>query len=452
MSLKVALMPGDGIGIEVAEAVVHIFSKLDVPVSWVKIELAQTAMGPNGEGVIPAEVIEQIRDLGVGLKGPTTTLSGTGQRSINVELRKRLGLFANVRPLKSVSALETRFKEIDFVIVRENIEDTYSGTEYLLSSNVAAGLKFVSRIGSEKCIRFAFEFARRENRERITCVHKANIHKLSDGMFLNAFEQISREYPEIQSDSLLVDNACMQLVTRPETFDVMVMQNLYGDILSDLGAGLIGGLGVAPAGNIGNDIAVFEAVHGSAPDIAGKGIANPTALLLSSLMMLRHLGLTNYADSILDGLLKSFEEKQTTRDLGGELSTMEFADAVVRLSKPLASSKGGVVHQKSSSSFSSIQQPSHSNIDSTSYGVDIYVVAGKRPKPVGEIGTLKLAAITNRGIRLDEIGEASDLADVYCLRYLSSEKLVLKDLEKLLSQLGEDGLKWVTCQKLLALE
>ena len=270
----ITLIRGDGIGPEIAESVLEVFAAAEAPIRWEEAEAGLACLERHGTP-IPEATLESIRRNRVALKGPTTTPVGGGHRSINVAIRKAFELFANVRPARSIPGVQTRYNDIDLILVRENIEDTYAGVEYWQTPDVAESLRLISRPGSAAVIRYAFDLARRLGRRKVTCVHKANIQKLSDGLFLECFRAIAAEYHDIESDDILVDNACMQLVMRPERFDVLVLPNLFGDIVSDLCAGLIGGLGVAPGGNIGNGYAVFEAVHGSAPDIAGKGIANP---------------------------------------------------------------------------------------------------------------------------------------------------------------------------------
>ncbi|NBW83036.1 isocitrate dehydrogenase (NAD(+)) [bacterium] len=327
------LIPGDGIGPEISEAVTRILDAAGLRVNWDSQEGGE-ASALAGRGVMPDATIESIARHKIALKGPTTTPTGGGHQSANVTLRKRLDLYANVRPAKSLPGYKTRFDNIDMIIVRENTEDTYAGIEHMVAPNVAQCLKVITWEGSERVARYAFEMARKLKRKRVTCVHKANIHKLTDGLFLRAHEEVAKEFSDIKFDSIIVDNLCMQLVTRPEEFDVLVLPNLYGDIVSDLCAGLVGGLGVAPGANIGNNGAVFEAVHGSAPDIAGQGKANPTALLLSAVMMLQHMGEFKMAESIESGLQKVLAEgKSLTRDLKGTASTMEFAEAIIRAMK-----------------------------------------------------------------------------------------------------------------------
>jgi len=325
----VTLIRGDGIGLEIAQSVIDVFESAQVPIEWEEAYAGLGCMERFGTP-IPEETLESIRRNRIALKGPTTTPIGTGHRSVNVAIRKAFDLFANVRPTRSMPGVPTRYNDVDLILVRENIEDTYAGVEYWQTPDVAESLRLISRPGSYAVIRYAFELARRLGRQKVTCVHKANIHKATDGLFLQCFREIAQEYPDIQSDDILIDNACMQLVMRPERFDVMVLPNLFGDIVSDLCAGLVGGLGVAPGGNIGNGYAVFEAVHGSAPKYAGLNKVNPTALLLSAVLMLRHLQETEAANRIEQALYKVLQEgKIRTYDLGGTAGTQEFAQAII---------------------------------------------------------------------------------------------------------------------------
>ncbi|RMD86286.1 MAG: NAD-dependent isocitrate dehydrogenase, partial [Candidatus Dadabacteria bacterium] len=325
--IDVVIIPGDGIGPEIVESVKFLFEKALVPVNWIEAQAGERAYRETGSW-LPDETVDLVRRFKLALKGPTTTPAGGGHRSVNVALRQRLGLFANVRPAVSLPGIETKFGNIDLITVRENVEDTYSGIEYMKTADVAWGIKLSTRPGARRVIRYAFEFAKQRGRSKVTCVNKANIHKLTDGIFLETFREIASEYEGIEADEKFVDNACMQIVSDPSRFDVIVTPNLYGDIISDLMAGLVGGLGVTPAANIGADCAVFEAVHGSAPDIAGKGIANPTALILSSLMLLDHAGLSNYSEYIYAGLCEALKNGCFTKDLGGDMTLMEFTEAV----------------------------------------------------------------------------------------------------------------------------
>ncbi|HZG51456.1 MAG TPA: isocitrate dehydrogenase (NAD(+)) [Pyrinomonadaceae bacterium] len=329
MKHTITLIPGDGIGPEVTAAVVRIIEAAGVEVAWETHYAGAQALEKFGE-TLPADLLDSILRNKVALKGPITTPVGKGFTSVNVGLRKTLDLYANLRPVRALPNVPSRYPELDLVVVRENTEDLYSGIEHVVVPGVVESIKIITEKASTRIAKYAFEYARREGRKKVTAVHKANIMKLSDGLFLDCFRNVARDYPEIEADDKIVDNACMQLVMRPEQFDIMLLENLYGDIVSDLCAGLIGGLGLVPGANIGERGAVFEAVHGSAPDIAGQGIANPTALLQSGLLMLRHLGERDAAQTIEGAMLKVFSEgKVRTRDIGGHAGTMEFAEAIM---------------------------------------------------------------------------------------------------------------------------
>jgi isocitrate dehydrogenase (NAD+) len=337
MAHKITLIPGDGIGSEITGAVVRIIGASGVEIEWESFIAGAEALSRYGDP-LPEPVLESIKRNRVALKGPLTTPVGTGFTSVNVRLRKTLDLYANLRPVRNLPGLVTPFGDLDLVVVRENTEDLYSGIEHVVVPGVVESLKIITEKASTRIARFAFDYARRENRKRVTAIHKANIMKLSDGLFLDCFRKVAAEYPEIISDDKIVDNACMQLVMRPQQFDVLLLENLYGDIISDLAAGLVGGLGVVPGANIGELGAVFEAVHGSAPDIAGKNIANPTALLQTAIMMLRHLGERSAADLIERAMIHTLSVKQVrTRDLGGTASTTEYTEAIVASMRELAS-------------------------------------------------------------------------------------------------------------------
>lgn len=328
MTYTVTLIPGDGIGPEVAFAAKRVIDATGVPIEWEIVEAGGDVMYKYGTP-LPEETIESIQRNRVALKGPITTPIGSGFRSVNVQLRQRLHLFANYRPAKSIPGVKTPFENVDLIVVRENTEGLYSGIEHVVVPGVVESLKIITREATERVARFAFEMARRDGRKKITAVHKANIMKLSDGLFLEVCRQVAREYPDIQYEEAIVDATAMRLVLNPHQFDVLLMENLYGDILSDLTAGLIGGLGLAPSGNIGEHYAVFEAVHGSAPDIAGQNVANPTALILSGALMLRHLGEQEAADRVQRAVEQTIAEGIRTRDLGGTATTSEFTDAVI---------------------------------------------------------------------------------------------------------------------------
>jgi isocitrate dehydrogenase (NAD+) len=329
---KITLIPGDGIGPEVADATVEVLSTLGVPIEWERVELSAAIIEKAGVS-LPPHVLESVERTGVALKGPVTTPIAGGFKSVNVAIRKQLDLFANVRPVFTLPGLKTRFQDvnIDMVIFRENTEDLYSGLEHEVIKDVVESLKIITRYASMRIANYAFAYSQKNGRKKITAVHKANIMKLSDGLFIRCCREVAANYPEIAYNELIVDNASMQLVMRPETFDVLLLPNLYGDIVSDLAAGLVGGLGVVPGANMGEKCAVFEAVHGSAPDIAGQGVANPTALMSSSILMLRHLGESVAADRLQQAIMAAFRQGDVlTRDLGGTATTRQFTDAVKR--------------------------------------------------------------------------------------------------------------------------
>jgi isocitrate dehydrogenase (NAD+) len=326
---KITLIPGDGIGPEVTGAAVSVLRATGFEADWETFVVGAEALSRFGDP-LPQDLIDSIKRNKVALKGPVATPIGTGFVSSNVRLRKALDLYANLRPIKSLKGVPSRYEDVDLIVVRENTEDLYSGLEHEVVPGVVESLKIITDKASRRIAQFAFEYARREGRKKVTAVHKANIMKLSDGLFLRCFREVAEKYPEIKADDLIVDNTCMQLVINPTQFDVLLLENLYGDIVSDLCAGLIGGLGVAPGANIGEEIAVFEAVHGAAPTIAGRGIANPTALLLSAVLMLKHLDERERAMQIQTALEKVLAEgKVLTRDLGGQATTLDFTEAII---------------------------------------------------------------------------------------------------------------------------
>jgi len=330
MTHTITLIPGDGIGPEVTDAVVRILKASGVAIDWEPHDAGLIAFERTGQP-LPVALIDSIRRNKVALKGPVTTPIAEGFTSVNVGLRKALDLYANLRPVSNLPGVPARFSGVDLVIVRENTEDLYAGLEHEVVPGVVESLKIITERASTRIATFAFEHARRHRRKKVTSIHKANIMKLGDGLFLESVRAVSRKYSDITYDEKIVDATCMHLVLNPGQFDVLVMPNLYGDIVSDLCAGLVGGLGVVGAANLGTEIAVFEAVHGSAPDIAGKNVANPTALLLSAEMMLRHIAEGEAADRIVAALGRVLESGAAkTRDLGGTASTFEFADAVCR--------------------------------------------------------------------------------------------------------------------------
>jgi len=332
---RVTLIPGDGVGPEVISAAVEVVAAAGVEVTWDR-QLAGAAAVEAGDDPIPEELIRSIRRNHVALKGPLATRVGrTGFRSVNVALRKRFDLYANLRPIRNLPRVRSAFKGVDLVVVRENTEDLYSGIEHQIAPGVVESVKVITAKASRRIAKFAFEYAVREQRRKVTAIHKANIMKLSDGLFLACAGQIAKRHPRIEYQEMIVDNACMQLVLRPGQFDILLLENLYGDIVSDLCAGLVGGLGVVPGANLGSRYAIFEAVHGTAPDIAGKNIANPVAAILSTVMMLRHLGESD-AGARIETAVETVVGKgrYRTRDLGGQSSTTEVTRAIVKALRP----------------------------------------------------------------------------------------------------------------------
>jgi isocitrate dehydrogenase (NAD+) len=330
MKRKITLIPGDGIGLEIMHAATEIIDAATDTIEWEENIAGFTAYEKCGE-LLPQETIESIERNKIAFKGPITTPVGKGFRSINVQLRQKFNLYSNVRPVKSYEGIDALYKDLDLVIVRENSEDLYMGIEYMAREDVAQSVKVITKGASERIADFAFKVAEKENRSKVTLTHKANIMKLSDGLFLESGRTISKNYPDIKFEDVIVDAMSMKLVMKPHDYQVIVAPNLYGDILSDMAAGLVGGLGMAPSANIGEDTAIFEPVHGSAPDIAGMNIANPTAAILSGIMMLRHIGEDSAALKIENALKKTLKNKSLhTKDIGGNLSTTEFKDEIIK--------------------------------------------------------------------------------------------------------------------------
>jgi isocitrate dehydrogenase (NAD+) len=328
MAYSITLIPGDGIGPEVVAAAVRVLTATGLDFEWHTEIAGASAIGTEGTA-LPPRVLESIRKDKLALKGPTETPVGTGHRSVNVELRKTLDLYANLRPVQTLPGVKSRYDGVDLIVVRENTEDLYSGLEHVVVPGVVESIKIITEKASSRIARFAFDHARKKGRKRVTAIHKANIMKLSDGLFLDCCRRVAKDHPEITYDEMIVDNTCMQLVLDPTRFDILLLENLYGDIVSDLCAGFIGGLGMAPGANIGETVAVFEAVHGSAPDIAGKNLANPMALVLSSAMMLDHVGELEAAGRVREAVYAVLREgKVLTRDLGGTAGTTQIAEAI----------------------------------------------------------------------------------------------------------------------------
>ncbi|MEB3299984.1 MAG: isocitrate/isopropylmalate family dehydrogenase [Candidatus Sericytochromatia bacterium] len=451
-NLPVVLIPGDGIGPEITSCVREVLEAAGAPLAWQvhPAGLCCTADHPSG---LPDATMEAISRHRIALKGPTETPSGSGHKSVNVTIRKGLELYANVRPVRSFPGIPSRYDHVDLLLVRENIEDTYGGIEHYQTPDVAQGLKVITRPGTiAACLR-AFEMARDQGRRRVTCVHKANIHKLTDGLFLECFREVAARFPDIASDDILVDNLCMQLVKDPSRFDVLVLPNLYGDIVSDLCAGLVGGLGVAPSGNLGDRIAVFEAVHGSAPDIAGKGVANPTALLLAAIQMLRHLGLLKVAKRIELGLETVLDSGVRTADLGGKAGSAEFTASLIAALPPAEGESETPVVPGSVSQPTDSTPPLGATLETR--GLDIFVehhdLTTVPPVP-HEAGGMRLSMISNRGTKVWP-GQLPDIRMVnwYRCRYMAENAVSDAAVLEALQAVGQQC-PWVHVERLRTLE
>ncbi|WII71386.1 isocitrate/isopropylmalate family dehydrogenase [Bdellovibrio sp. 22V] len=327
---KLTVIPGDGIGPEIMTQVIRVLKHVRAPFEYEEHQAGETALHNLGD-LLPQTTVDSINKTKLAIKGPTTTPVGGGHKSINVTMRQKFDLYANVRPVRSLPGVQCVCNDVDLTIVRENTEDLYAGIERMVDENTAESIKRITRKGSERIARYAYDLAAKTGKQRMAIVHKANIMKMSDGLFLKVAQEVGWQYPTITTKDVIVDNACMQLVTKPQQFDVIVTENLYGDILSDLCAGLVGGLGVVPGANIGEKAAIFEAVHGSAPDIAGQNKANPTALLQSAVMMLQHIGESAKADAIMKALIAALSDVNArTGDLGGKGTTVSFTDAIIQ--------------------------------------------------------------------------------------------------------------------------
>lgn len=437
--IKIAVAKGDGIGPEIMEAVLSIFKAAKAPLDYQFVEMGKWVFDKGiGNGMTP-EAKQTIENLGILFKGPMETPKGKGIKSINVTARKTWNTYANKRIFQTLHGVNTVFSKagipIDLTVVRENIEDTYGGIEHHLTKDVAISRRIITRPGSEQVIRYAFEMAKSKGAKRITCVHKANIMKITDGLFLETFHEIAKEYPELSADDIIVDDLCMKLVTRPEAFDVLVLTNLQGDIVSDLCAGLVGGLGFAPSANIGDNICIFEAVHGTAPDIAGKNVANPTALLLSGIAMLDHLGLTGTAAKIENALLYTLEQGIHTGDFGDKttlaLNTTDFAEKIIAnfgkhpqqgaKTAPADTPKNIQVKKLNEHLMMESANPAKPSIA----GVDFFIESTSQPTAVAAIVEkypakegLKLQNISNRGTQVWPTGSNyTDLVDQYAIRF-----------------------------------
>ena len=459
--MKIAVAKGDGIGPEIMEAVIHVFNSAKVPLEYQFVDMGKWVFDKGFSNGMTPEAKATIEDLGILFKGPMETPKGKGVKSVNVTARKTWNTYANDRHFQTLSGVDTVFSKaginIDLTIVRENIEDTYGGVEHMLTQDVALGRRFITRPGSEQVIRYAFEMAKKKGAKRITCGHKANIMKLTDGLFLEVFKEVAKEYPELNADDIIVDDLCMKLVSRPETFDVIVLTNLQGDIVSDLCAGLVGGLGFAPSANIGDHISIFEAVHGTAPDIAGKNIANPTSLLLSGLSMLRHLGLMQQAVMIENALLYTLESGVHTGDFGDRtipsVNTTQFAQAIIDNFGKLP--KTNPRPQLNNFDF----VPTNSKITANPMlegnqkeerkivGADIFIESNLQPNAIAEIAikhetdNLKLIIISNRGTQVWPTGSVyTNLVNQFRLRFETKEDntVAQKDVINLYSSLSND--------------
>jgi isocitrate dehydrogenase len=438
--MKIAVAKGDGIGPEIMDAVLGIFDAAKVSLEYEFVDMGKWVFDKGFSTGMTDEAKDSIEALGVLFKGPMETPKGKGVKSINVTARKTWNTFANKRTFQTLHGVDTVFSKagipIDVTIVRENIEDTYGGVEHMLTHDVALSRRFITRPGSMQVIRYAFEMARRKQARRITCGHKANIMKLTDGLFLECFYEVAKEYPDLKADDVIVDDLCMKLVTRPDPFDVVVLTNLQGDIVSDLCAGLVGGLGFAPSANIGDHISIFEAVHGTAPDIAGKNLANPTALLLSGIGMLQHLGLMRSATLIENALLYTLEQGIHTGDFGDKsipsVNTTQYAEAVIaNLGKgPAHNPKPQVADQPSSCSIVMLEENSmmvsHGQDGETIIGVDMFIESDEQPDLIAKkcqrhAGVkFSLLSISNRGTQVWPTGSKyTNLVNQYNVRFES---------------------------------
>lgn len=463
MKTKIAVAKGDGIGPEIMDAVLRIFKASDVKLTYEFVEMGKSYFDAGHSTGMTAAAKETIESLGILFKGPMETPKGKGVKSINVTARKVWNTYANQRDFRTLNGVNTVFSKagipINLTIVRENIEDTYGGIEHLLTYDVAVGRRIITRPGSAQVIRYAFEMAKRKGYTKLTCGHKANIMKLTDGMFLEVFQTIAKEYPEIEANDIIVDDLCMKLVSRPELFQAIVLTNLQGDIVSDLCAGLVGGLGFAPSANIGDNISIFEAVHGTAPDIAGKGIANPTALLLSGISMLRYLGYSANAAAIENALLYTLEQGVHTGDFGDRSipasNTDQFADAIIaNLGKVPAS--GGVfedanleVHEDIHEHLSKNKITATEGVDEEMIGVDVFVQVNMQPNELAEIAkrclrfndNFELVMISNRGTQVWPTGSIyTELVNEYRMRFekKAGKQIRQKELLHIAADLSEE--------------
>jgi isocitrate dehydrogenase len=458
---KIAVAKGDGIGPEIMDAVLSIFESAKVPLEYQFVDMGKWVFDKGYSNGMTPEAQQSIESLGILFKGPMETPKGKGVKSVNVTARKTWNTYANKRTFQTLHGVDTVFSKagipIDITIVRENIEDTYGGIEHMLTNDVALSRRFITRPGSMQVIKYAFEMAKKKGARRITCGHKANIMKITDGLFLEVFYEVAKDYPELQADDVIVDDLCMKLVIKPNLFDVVVLTNLQGDIVSDLCAGLVGGLGFAPSANIGDHISIFEAVHGTAPDITGKNIANPTALLLSGIGMLRHLGLMETAAMIENALLYTLESGQHTGDFGDKntpaLNTTEFAAAIIanfgktphHNPKPILDN-----HYVTPTNFKLEYNPMLETIDNNEefiVGVDMFIESNEQPNWVAEkclkhtMDLFKLVTISNRGTQVWPTGSVfTNLVNQYRVRFesIGNVPVTQTDILELYKQLMGD--------------
>ncbi|RVU00941.1 NADP-dependent isocitrate dehydrogenase [Mucilaginibacter limnophilus] len=461
MKTKIAVANGDGIGPEIMAAVLKIFEACDVQLDYEFVEMGKSYFDAGHSTGMTEKAKETIENLGILFKGPMETPKGKGVKSINVTARKVWNTYANQRDFRSLNGVNTVFSnagmQINLTIIRENIEDTYGGIEHMLTNDVAVGRRIITRPGSAQVIRYAFEMARRKGLKKLACGHKANIMKLTDGIFLETFYQIAKDYPEIQASDIIVDDLCMKLVAHPEMFQAIVLTNLQGDIVSDLCAGLVGGLGFAPSANIGDNISIFEAVHGTAPDIAGKGIANPTALLLSGISMLRYMGLTNNAASIENALLYTLEQGVHTGDFGNRntpsVNTEGFANAIIANLGKHPSNGGVIAHPNFECKTNFDFHPEKNKITVTNpdvneeiQGVDVFVESALQPGEIAGLAKSKLndkfelIMISNRGTQVWPTGSVyTELVNQFRIRFERPEggELTQRDCFEIAAELSD---------------
>jgi isocitrate dehydrogenase len=449
---KIAVAKGDGIGPEIMDAVLKIFYEAKVPLEYVTVEMGKWVFDKGFNNGMTPEAKQTIEDLGILFKGPMETPKGKGVKSINVTARKTWNTYSNTRTFQTLHGVDTVFSKagipVDITVVRENIEDTYGGIEHMITNDVAISRRIITRPGSMQVIKYAFEMARKKNARRITCAHKANIMKITDGLFLEVFQEVAKDYPDLKADDVIVDDLCMKLVTRPDNFDVIVLTNLQGDIVSDLCAGLVGGLGFAPSANIGDHISIFEAVHGTAPDIAGKNIANPTALLLSGIGMLRHLGLLESAVNIENALLYTLEQGVHTGDFGDKsipsVNTTEFSKAIINNfgKQPEQGAKVLLKDMPVTETVfkldKNVMLESQNEISEKIIGVDFFIESDQQPidianKCLRHGGVkFKLINISNRGTQVWPTGSVyTTLVNQYNVRFESIDDTTLKQQDVL---------------------